>query len=62
MWGCVLVQQSVTLRTEDYLGHWVAESNEDRFLEHLLSASAVIKCGVETMGFGLSGCATWGTG
>lgn len=37
------------------LGHWVAESNEDRFLEHLSSDSAALTRSVQRMGFGVSG-------
>lgn len=47
------------IRNRRYLGHRVAELNEDGFHESLLSDSAALKCSVERMGFGLSGCATW---
>ena len=59
--GGVLVRQSVAfIRNRRYLGLWVAESIEDRFLESSPSDSAAVKCRKRRMGFGLSGCATWG--
>lgn len=37
------------IKNRSDLGHWVAESNEARFLEHLQSDSAALKCSVERM-------------
>ena len=55
------VQQSMAfIKNRRYLGLWVAESIEDRFLESSPSDSAAVKCRRRRMGFGLSGCATWG--
>ena len=62
MWGWCSCSTKHDIKNRGYLGHWVAESNEDRFLEPLLSGSAVLKHSVKRMGFGLRGCATWGIG
>lgn len=59
MWGWCSCSTKCDIKNRRYLGLWGVGSSKDRFLEALLSGSAVLKCSVKGMGFGLSGCATW---
>lgn len=60
MWRWCSCSTKRDIKNRRYLGHWVAESNEDRLLASLPSDSAAVKCGMERMELGLSGYATWG--